>query len=178
MTTIQVIQAWCVLNIGIYVFAHHVFNYGRTAVEFLESILETPEIVNNNPLVISTLRDVNLPPFETFFAYQGFTMNLVISSLVSGAFALIALPFIPEGVVYYVIVFLVAAISLNTLVIAAQLMHKRSTIKKICNHYYNIVESCRLDNERNKEAAMAFQQFANKINELIEKNKKEDGEND
>lgn len=179
MTTIHAIQAWCVLNIGIYVFAHHVFNYGRTAVEFLETILKTPEMVNNNPLVISTLRDINLPPFEQFFAYQGFTMNLIISSLLAGAFALIALPFIPEGVVYYVIVFLVAAISLNTLVIGAQLMHKRSTIKKICNHYYNIVESSRLDNERNKEAAVAFQQFADRLQELLNNpNKKEDGDNE
>ena len=167
MTTIHAIQAWCVLNIGIYVFAHHVFNYGRTAVEFLESILETPEIVNNNILVISTLRDINLPPFEKFFAYRGLTINLILSSLAASAFALVALPFVPVGVVFYIIVFLVAVINFNTLIIGAQLMHKRSTIKKICNHYFNIVESFRLDNERNKEAAEAFQQFANRLQELL-----------
>ena len=179
MTTIQAFQAWCVLNIGIYFFARHVFNYARIGVDFLKSILDAPEMVINNPLVIGMLKDNNIPSFKPLFFYESYTTNFIMFSLVASAIALVILPIIESVFVFYVIVFVLAALNFNTLVMCAQLMHRKSVIKKTCNHYYNIVESCRLDKERNEQAAEAFQQFANRLQELLNNpDKKEEGDNE
>jgi hypothetical protein len=176
MTIIHAIQAWCVLNIGIYFYTRHTFGYARTAVDFLKSISKTPEIVNNNEEVLHILREVNIPPFATLFEHEKPTLNVIMFSLVVSAITLMILPLVDNTIVMYIIVVVLGLINGNTLLIAAQMMTKKMVIKKICNHYYNIVESCRLDKERNEQAVQAFQQFANRIQELLNNpDKKDDG---
>lgn len=177
MTIVEAIQIWCVINVAIYVFARHVFNYARKGEVFLKNILETPELVNNDLQVVAALRDMHIPSFKFLFIQEKWVTNYILYSLVASGAALVIFPYF-SNLLQLIFGIVLGLVNGNAVVMLWQLFNQRMIVKNICNRYYNVVESCRIDKERNAAAAHAFMQFAQKINELTEKAEKKNAIDD